>query len=320
MSSADPVRIGPPSSSRGTLALVLVSGAAWFIKHRRRRPRPKDVDGRQHASEHRGASTENRLIESRAQSGASTAVATSHSVEVVPPLLQAVAAFAAAIFLAFAFRQPNVSPELVILGLTIAGVTVVGAGLWAWRARISLGQLQPPAVQQAAPWRAFGPRWKAIAVVDACLLLGLLSLALVQGLKEIPNHASAYDGQDPAISDCRDSARPVEGQSSPVEDTSGRVFGEMRLVASYSCTTLFVEIAYPDPTLKPRDEVVVITVRRPEDRSRAVFKAVLSTDSKISWGNMLANHSACVEAEVVVVKASDGSIQGRPIPTRCVLA
>lgn len=317
MNSGGPPGTVPPWFARGTLAILVVLATVCRCMRSRGRLRPRPVRDRQVVLDSHNPPTVAASTSLTTSAAMPTGVRTQHGVEVLPPLLQAIAAFAAAVFLAFAFRQPNVSPVLVILGLSLAGATVVGASLWAWRARIGIAQ---PLIQPGAPWQAFGMRWKAIAVVDTCLLLGLVSVVLVQGLRAVPDYTSAYDGQDPALSDCRQSARPVSGNSSPVADTSGQVIGEVRLVASYACTTLFVEITYPDPTLKPRDEVAVITMLRPGDKARAVFKSVLSTDSEVSWGNMLSNNSACVEAEVVVVKIADNSVRGPELHTDCVLA
>ncbi len=236
-----------------------------------------------------------------------------HVVQVLPPIVQSLAAIAASVTLTFALRQPNVALSYVVAALALAIVLVVGAGVWAWRASTFLDRrLGGATIAHTGSRKRWlpNPLAKGLALLTALALLALGSVTYLifqQGIKPIPNYSSAYDGLDPASSGCADDPVRADVPPEPLLDVDGRDVGTVSFEMSYPCSTIWVAVTYSDPS-RHVGKTAIITAIRPEDGAKATFKSRPRTGGTRSRGNMLYNGLACVKGEVELMDNSTGLV------------
>jgi hypothetical protein len=237
--------------------------------------------------------------------------------EIAPPLLDAIAALAASLALTFVTRR-YVPTWSVVLVLAIAVLTILGAGLWSWRARRLLGERQTRLPRTSKNRLAVNsPLWLWASILTALLLTGLSGFVFVRGIKPIPSYASPYDGTDPGTSPCVQSAQPIPDDGRPtLRDQSQQEVGHLELRRSSACATVWAKVYLKKgAAARLKHSMAQITMVRPGDDVKAPFPLPLSGGTE-GFGNMLSNAQSCVRAEVVIT-SPDGKQTGPKSKTEC---
>lgn len=240
------------------------------------------------------------------------------AIEVMPPLLQAIAAVAITFALTFAGRR-FVSDWIIGCTLALGIITLVAASLWSWQARRFL-LAHPAKARRDSATRAFSANsrwWLLAAILSTVLLIGLSALLLIRGLIPIPSFASPYDGTDPGTSPCVHSAQPIPNQGRPsLRDLTGRPVGYVQLVRSVACATVWARVILQPPSVEHLEgDIALITMIRPGDNAKAVYPLLLHGGT-IGFGNMLSDSQSCVIARVAIT-TRNGARSGPESITGC---
>jgi hypothetical protein len=119
------------------------------------------------------------------------------AVEAIPPLLQALAAVAASVALAFANHR-FVPLWSVIIIVVLSVLVLVISGIWSWRARHLLVDREAKVHRERGRGLAVdAPAWRWSAALAGTVLIAGSVFILIRGLMPSPNFASPYDGLDP---------------------------------------------------------------------------------------------------------------------------
>jgi hypothetical protein len=235
-------------------------------------------------------------------------------IEAGPPFAQAVAALAAGLAISFAGRR-FVPDSLVWLVVLAAVLLLLVTSVWGWQARKDL--IDRTAVG-SRPNRSQRPMWVVAQLALLVIQVGGSAVIFALGMREAPSYATAYDTQDPDLTNCDDSAGSFPGDDQPaVLDSDGRRVGYLELRRSAVCNTVWVRLTF-DAGENARligGEVRIITAR-PADKAANPYLLPIKTDSGYGYGNMLSNASVCVQA-TVAVRQPDESDFGPATTTQC---
>lgn len=160
--------------------------------------------------------------------------------------------------------------------------------------------------------------WPRIIVALASALIVATIVAFALGLRQDPNFTSFYDRQDPRLSQCYDPASSLlngDESSAVLKDKAGQRFGEMRLMGSPKCGTVWAEIYIDAAALeRMKGQVLNVQMLRPADGAEAGYAFTLSGKRTEGWSNMLEGNQSCVRATASIV---DPDSTGPPATTGC---
>jgi hypothetical protein len=162
---------------------------------------------------------------------------------------------------------------------------------------------------------------RAFALIALGTLLATTVVLIVAVLLQVnrarQNYSSPYDGQDPQVSKCAESAEIVAGDSHPqLIGDDGRPIGHIELRRSAVCATVWAKVSFTTeaaPHLVGRQ--VEITMRRPGDNATAPVSLALR-GSPERYGNQLGDQASCVRAEVKL-RPGNGEPGGQAAVTIC---
>ncbi len=239
------------------------------------------------------------------------------SVEVAPPSLQALAALAAAVALAFAGHH-FVPVWSVIVVLILSTFLLVSSSIWSWRARHLL--LDRAAHGSKEHRRRSEPDtqiWFWGGLIISLILSGLGVYILINGLRPNPNFSSPYDGMDPQTSPCLSSAVRISQVREPVlRDSSNHAVGQVELIRSTNCSTVWGRaVLTKQGGLRVKNDTISITIMRPGDNVTVPF-AIPLEGHDVAYGSMLSDAQSCVQAQVTL-RSPHSNVQGPVAMTAC---
>ena len=248
----------------------------------------------------------------------------STAVEIAPPTLQGVAAFAATVAIAFVGHR-FVPAWSVVLTLVLGALALICAGLWSWRARHLLVNRAARDARHSSSTR-FSPDsrlWLLNGLIALIALIGLSTFILIRGLVPDVSYASPYDGLDPNTSPCLGSIDKFAGYKRPIlRDDAGRQVGYIELRRSLNCETVWAKInLLPSAIPQLSGSIARITMVRPGDDIKAPYSLILNHDTlgnyTVVFGNMLSDAQSCVRAEIYIT-SRDRRHAGPVSTTACV--
>lgn len=227
------------------------------------------------------------------------------AVEIAPPTLQGVAAFAATVAIAFIGHR-RVPAWSVVLTLVLGALTLLCAGLWSWRARHLLVDRAARKEHHSSNTRfsADSRLWLLNSLITLIALIGLSTFILIRGLVPDVSYASPYDGLDPRTSPCLGSVSKFTGYKGPLlHDDAGRLVGHVELRRSLDCETIWAKVYFlPSVISQLSGSIAHITMVRAGDAVKAPYSLILNHDTlgnyTVIFGNMLSDAQNCVRAEV----------------------
>jgi hypothetical protein len=240
------------------------------------------------------------------------------TIEIAVPLVQAITALLAGIAVNFADSY-YVPWWLTVMNVVVALALIGASAIWSWKARRALAASYSGSPLASVGWEPGNDaRWLATSIAAVSLVVLVSAPSLVLGLQPAPDYNSPYDGQDPTISLCADSADP-DFTSAPAElrDSEGRAVGRVELRRSLICNTVWAKVIFSDGAAAASviGSTARIEMNRPGDGKSAVYSLPLSGGPE-GFGNMLSNSEACVLARVSIAP-SDNSRVGPEAETEC---
>jgi Protein of unknown function (DUF2690) len=224
------------------------------------------------------------------------------AVEVAPPSLQAFAALAAALALAFAGHRFVAAPVVIAI-LVLSTSLLVSSSIWSWRARRLLLNRTARDQKKLAKWSDPDKRiWFYAAISISGVLLALGIYILVNGLRPSPSFYSPYDGIDPQTSPCLSSAVRISEVKEPsLLDASDQAVGRVELIRSADCSTVWGRVVLNNQgMIRAKNDTISITAIRPGDNITAPFSIAL-TGHSVAFGSMLSDAQSCVQVQVTLV-------------------
>jgi hypothetical protein len=163
----------------------------------------------------------------------------------------------------------------------------------------------------------FDPIYKLGARFAIVPALACTVLVIHDAATPAPSYASAYDGADPhPCTQGAGNAGPID--SVPLKAANGTVLGELRLIESRKCGSLWPQVHLTAAAEKATlGRTIRLSVNRPADNETAPYNLALKGGPYGRWGfgNMLGG-TACVRASAQLL-AGDGQPAGPVEQTKC---
>jgi hypothetical protein len=238
------------------------------------------------------------------------------AVEVVPPVVQALAAIAAAVALTFAGHH-FVPAWSIILLLILSAMALFSSSIWSWRARhLLVDRAARGGESHEGSWAADAHIWFGAGLVVTVLLVGLSIFVFVNGVRPSPNYASPYDGMDPQQSPCVNSAQQIPIREPILFDSSNQAVGKVELIRSTNCAAVWARVVLTkQAAVRLKNDVISIVMIRPGDGVKAPF-AIALNGATVAYGSMLSDTQSCVRAEVSL-RPKNSNNQGPGSVTSC---
>lgn len=205
---------------------------------------------------------------------------------------------------------------LFVLGCLLwVGVTVLSALTWG---RIKALRGGAPSAQ-----RRFGTGWSGwtvIVVGTTILVLALSTVVYWLGQRPDPDYSSSYDGLDPKLTQCDDSATVViPGSSTDLLDLGGARVGKVQLKSSPACGTVWADVLVDaEARTRLKGQIVHVEMFRRGDGKSVIYPLLLKGGPE-GWSNMISAVASCAEARVYLMEGNNGTRVGPPTSTSCEL-